>query len=148
MCNPSDRTFPLKNEQLPRTARVGRDCGQRERGRAGAGASLLDAELGCFSRAFPAHQALSRIQAPSHVPAGTDTARRMLREGGSNLLYCSCQKPPLVYVMKAPERQNIPKTTSLKLATPETPLRCLWMAGLKEPSSERRGREAFACSAV
>lgn len=25
---------------------------------------------------------------------GTHTAYRMLREGGINLLYCSCQKPP------------------------------------------------------
>lgn len=104
----------------------------------------------CFTRAFPAYQVLRCIQTFSHVGAGIDTAYHMLREGGSNLLYCSCQKPLLVYVMKAPERQNIPKTTLLKLATPETPPSCLWMAGLKEASSKskRRDGEAFTCSAA
>lgn len=141
MCNPNDRTFPIKNEHLPRTARLGRDHGQSERGRAEAGASLLDTEPGCFTRAFPAYQVLCCIQTFSHVAAGTDTAYRMLREGGSNLLYCSCQKPPLVYVMKAPERQNIPKTTLLKLATPETTPSCLWMAGLKEAKQRKQEAE-------
>lgn len=77
--------------------------------------------LGCFTRAFPAHQAPQRIQTLSHVAARIDTAYSMLKEGGSNLLCCSCQKPLLVYAIKAPERQNIPKTTLLKLVTPETP---------------------------
>lgn len=105
---------------------------------------------GCLTRAFPAYQVLRCAPTFSHVAAGIDTAYRMLREGGSNLLYCSCQKPLLVYVMKAPERQSIPNTTLLKLVTAEIPPSCLWTAGLKEASGKsRRGdREAFTFSAV
>lgn len=136
--------------QLRSTAEVGRDHEQSERGRAEAGASALDTEACVFTRAFPPYQVLCCIQTFSHVAAGIDTAYRMLREGGSNLLYCSCQKPLLVYVMKAPERQTIPKTTLLKLVTPETPPSCLWMAGLKEANSKSQGsnREALTFSAA
>lgn len=111
---------------------------------------MQDTEPVCFTQAFPASQVLRSVPTFSHVAAGTHTAYRMLREGESNLLHCSCQKPLLLYVMKALERQNIAKTTLLKLVTPETPPSCFWMAGLKEArsKSKSRGREGSTFSAA
>lgn len=126
MCNPNDRTFPISSKiscsgELHELAEI---MGKVTMGGQRLAFLCWTQRPGCFTRAFPVYHVLCCIQTFSHVAAGIDTAYHMLREGGNNLLYCSCQKPLLVYVMKAPEKQNIPKTTLLKLVTPETPLSC------------------------